>query len=66
MKKYIKNISNKEEETSKSFWNTIKPFITNKGIQEMKTQLLRQRKMKKQRLKAYMKKLIKKLMVNKG
>ena len=33
MKKYIKNISNKEEETSKSFWNTIKPFITNKGIQ---------------------------------
>ena len=31
-KKYIKDISNKGVATSKSFWNTVKPFI-NKGIQ---------------------------------
>ena len=31
--KYIKDISNKGAATSKSFWNTVKPFITNKGIQ---------------------------------
>ena len=32
-KKYIKDISNKGAATSKSFWNTVKPFITHKGIQ---------------------------------
>ena len=32
-KKYIKDISNKEAATSKSFWNTFKLFITHKGIQ---------------------------------
>ena len=32
-KKYIKHISNKGATTSKSFWNTVKPFITIKGIQ---------------------------------
>ena len=32
-KKYIKDISNKGAATSKSFWNTAKPFISHKGIQ---------------------------------
>ena len=32
-KTYINNISNKGAATSKSFWNTFKPFITHKGIQ---------------------------------
>ena len=32
-KKYLKDISNKEAATSKTFWNTVKPFITHKGIQ---------------------------------
>ena len=32
-KKYKKDISNKGAPTSKSFWNTVKPFITNKGNQ---------------------------------
>ena len=32
-KKYIKDISNKWATNSKSFWNTVKPFITHKGIQ---------------------------------
>ena len=32
-KKYIKDISNKGAATSKSFWNTVKPFITHKTIQ---------------------------------
>ena len=31
-KKYIKDISNKGATTSKSFWNTIKPFINREGI----------------------------------
>ena len=33
MKKYVKHISNKVTAISKSFWNTVKPFITHKGIQ---------------------------------
>ena len=32
-KKYIKDISNKRAATSESFFNTVKPFITHKGIQ---------------------------------
>ena len=32
-KKYIKDISNKGAATSKTFWNSVKPFITHKGIQ---------------------------------
>ena len=32
-KKYMKDISNKGAGTSKSFWNTVKPFISHKGIQ---------------------------------
>ena len=32
-KNYIKDISNKGAATSKSFWNTVKHFITHKGIQ---------------------------------
>ena len=32
-KKYIKYISNKAAATSKLFWNTVKPFVTHKGIQ---------------------------------
>ena len=32
-KKYLKYISNKGATTSKPFWNTVKPFITYKGIQ---------------------------------
>ena len=32
-KKYVKDITNKGTATSKSFWNTVKPFITHKGIQ---------------------------------
>ena len=32
-KKYIKDISNKGAAISKSFWNTVKPFIIHKGIQ---------------------------------
>ena len=32
-KKYIKDINNKGAATSKSFWNTVKPFITYKGVQ---------------------------------
>ena len=32
-KKYINHISNKGAATSKSFWNTVKPFITHKSIQ---------------------------------
>ena len=31
-KKYIKDISNKGAASSKSFWNTVKPFITHKSI----------------------------------
>ena len=33
MKKYIKDISNKRAATSESFFNTVEPFITHKGIQ---------------------------------
>ena len=32
-KKYIKDINNKGVTISKSFWNTVKSFITHKGIQ---------------------------------
>ena len=32
-KKYIKDISNKRAATSESFFNTVEPFITHKGIQ---------------------------------
>ena len=32
-KKYIKDIRNEGAATSKSFWDTVKPFITDKGIQ---------------------------------
>ena len=32
-KKCIKDISNKGAATSQSFWNAVKPFITDKGIQ---------------------------------
>ena len=32
-KKYIKDISNKGAVTSKPLWNTVKHFITYKGIQ---------------------------------
>ena len=32
-KKYTKDISNKGAATSKSFWNTARPFITHKSIQ---------------------------------
>ena len=35
-KKYIKDISNNGAATSNSFWNTVKPFITYKGIQTNK------------------------------
>ena len=51
-KKYIKDISNKEAAISKSFWNRGTKIFT-KVFKQMKTFLLRQRKMKKQRPKAY-------------
>ena len=31
-KKYMDQVSEKDIETNKSFWNFIKPFITNKGM----------------------------------
>ena len=46
-KKYIKDISNKGAATSKSFWNTVKPFITHKGIQTNENITIEQRKMNK-------------------
>ena len=30
-KKYFQNVSNQNSSTSKKFWNTVKPFMTNKG-----------------------------------
>ena len=32
-RKYLKEISREGTTTSKAFWNTVKPFMTNKGIQ---------------------------------
>ena len=31
-KKYVKDSINKGAGTSKSFWNTVKPFLTHQGI----------------------------------
>ena len=57
-------ISNKGAATIKSFWNRVKPFITQKGIQtnENITNEV-EKKMNKQRSKAYMKELISKLKI---
>ena len=32
IKRYVDKISKKGIETNKSFWNFIKPFMTNKGM----------------------------------
>ena len=45
--KYIKDTRNKGAATSKSFWDTVKPFITDKGIQTNENITVEQRKMNK-------------------
>ena len=48
-KKYIKDSSNKGAATSKSFWNTVKHFITHKGIQTNENITIEVEKNKKNR-----------------
>ena len=57
-KKYVKNICDKKAAIRKSFWNTVKPFITHKGIKTNENMTTEQRKVNRQRSKAHMKKLI--------
>ena len=57
-KKYIKDITNKIAATSKSFWNTVKPFIAHKGIETNENRTIQVEKNEQIRSKAYIKKLI--------
>ena len=57
-KKYVKDISYKGAATSKSFWNTLKPFIIHKGIQTNENRTIEAEKNEQIEVKGLYEKLI--------